>query len=625
MGLTRTSKNFKSKKDENKTKQNNNLIALLGNPNVGKSTLFNALTGLRQHTGNWPGKTVSNAEGSFSYKNKNYNIIDLPGIYSLNAYSEEEEIARDFLKTKDIDIILIVVDATSLERNLSLILETKKIKDNIIVCLNLLDEAKKKNITINIKKLEKELELPVIGMSARNKIGIKELLEKIDTYKYQKLEKEIISNIPKKSHTIYQNCVTENKTNYNSKTIKIDKILTSKKYGFPIMLLTLGFILWLTIIGANYPSELLHNFLFAIYDKLFILANTLNINPTIADFFLNGIYKVVAWVISVMLPPMAIFFPLFTLLEDLGYLPRIAFNLDKVFKKCGAHGKQSLTMCMGYGCNACGVIGCRIIKSKKEKLIAILTNVFAPCNGRFPTLIAIISIFLITTSNNKFTSSIISALILLGFILFSILITLLISKILSKTILKGTSSTFTLELPPYRKPKILSTITRSILDRTIFVLGRAIYITIPAGIIIWLLTNITINNNNILSYIISFLEPVGNLIGLDGSIIVAFLLGLPANEIVMPILLMTYSNLGTITDYNSLFELKNILINQGWTIITAISFLIFTICHFPCGTTIMTIKKETGSIKWTILAIIIPTLTGFVLCLLISNLLRLFI
>ena len=625
MGLTRTSKNFKSKKDENKTKQNNNLIALLGNPNVGKSTLFNALTGLRQHTGNWPGKTVSNAEGSFSYKNKNYNIIDLPGIYSLNAYSEEEEIARDFLKTKDIDIILIVVDATSLERNLSLILETKKIKDNIIVCLNLLDEAKKKNITINIKKLEKELELPVIGMSARNKIGIKELLEKIDTYKYQKLEKEIISNITKKSHTIYQSCVTENKTNYNSKTIKIDKILTSKKYGFPIMLLTLGFILWLTIIGANYPSELLHNFLFAIYDKLFILANTLNIHPTITDFFLNGIYKVVAWVISVMLPPMAIFFPLFTLLEDLGYLPRIAFNLDKVFKKCGAHGKQSLTMCMGYGCNACGVIGCRIIKSKKEKLIAILTNVFAPCNGRFPTLIAIISIFLITTSNNKFTSSIISALILLGFILFSILITLLISKILSKTILKGTSSTFTLELPPYRKPKILSTITRSILDRTIFVLGRAIYITIPAGIIIWLLTNITINNNNILSYIISFLEPVGNLIGLDGSIIVAFLLGLPANEIVIPILLMTYSNLGTITDYNSLFELKNILINQGWTIITAISFLIFTICHFPCGTTIMTIKKETGSIKWTLLAIIIPTLTGFVLCLLTSNLLRLFI
>ena len=282
-------------------------------------------------------------------------------------------------------------------------------------------------------------------------------------------------------------------------------------------------------------------------------------------------------------------------------------------------------MCMGYGCNACGVIGCRIIKSKKEKLIAILTNVFAPCNGRFPTLIAIISIFIVSGASNKFASSLLSALTLLGFILFSILITLIISKILSKTILKGTPSTFTLELPPYRKPKILSTIARSILDRTIFVLGRAIYITIPAGIIIWLLTNITINSNTILSYIVSFLEPVGHLIGLDGSILVAFLLGLPANEIVIPVLLMTYSELGTITDYNSLFELKNLLTSHGWTIITAISFLIFTICHFPCGTTIMTIKKETGSIKWTILAILIPTLTGFILCLLVANILRLFI
>ena len=625
MGLTRTSKNFKAKKKENQTKNNRNLIALLGNPNVGKSTLFNALTGLRQHTGNWPGKTVSNAEGTFSYKNKNYNIIDLPGIYSLNAYSEEEEIARDFLKSKDIDIILIVVDATSLERNLNLILETKNIKNNIIVCLNLLDEAKKKNISIDINKLQEELNLPVIGMSARNKTGINELLETINNYKKPTEANEKIINTTKKASDIYKKCLTENTSNYNNRTIKIDKILTSKKYGFPIMLLTLGIILWITIIGANYPSEILHNFLFYIYDKLYILANTLSINPTITDFFLNGIYKVVAWVISVMLPPMAIFFPLFTLLEDLGYLPRIAFNLDKVFKKCGAHGKQSLTMCMGYGCNACGVIGCRIIKSKKEKLIAILTNVFAPCNGRFPTLIAIISIFIVAGASNKFASSLLSALTLLGFILFSILITLIISKILSKTILKGTPSTFTLELPPYRKPKILSTIARSILDRTIFVLGRAIYITIPAGIIIWLLTNITINSSTILSYIVSFLEPVGHLIGLDGSILVAFLLGLPANEIVIPVLLMTYSELGTITNYNSLFELKNLLTSHGWTITTAISFLIFTICHFPCGTTIMTIKKETGSIKWTILAILIPTLTGFILCLLVANILRLFI
>lgn len=625
MGLTRNSKTFKTKKTENITKENKNIIVLLGNPNVGKTTLFNSLTGLRQHTGNWPGKTVSNAEGKIKIKNKTYNLIDLPGIYSLNAYSEEEQIAKNFIKNKNIDIILVVVDATSLERNLNLVLETKNIKNNIIVCLNLLDEAKKKNINIDIKKLEKKLNLPVIGMSAREKLGINKLIEKIENYKVPKQKDEYIINTEEKAKTIYENCVTLKEENYNKKTIKIDKILTSKKYGIPIMLLTLGIILWITIIGANYPSELLNKGLFYIYDKLLILLTNLGINITIIDFLLNGIYKVVAWVISVMLPPMAIFFPLFTLLEDLGYLPRIAFNMDKVFKKCGAHGKQSLTMCMGYGCNACGVIGCRIIQSKKEKLIAILTNVFSPCNGRFPTLIAIISIFLVSASSNKFASSTLSALTLLGLIIFSVLITLLISKILSKTILKGEPSSFTLELPSYRKPKILDTIIRSILDRTIFVLGRAIYISIPAGILIWLTANITINNVSILSYLSNFLEPLGSLIGLDGPILIAFLLGLPANEIVIPILLMAYTQMTSLTDYSSLTELKTLLSNNNWTIITAISFMIFTICHFPCGTTIMTIKKETSSMKWTLLSIIIPTITGLILCFIVSNILKIFI
>lgn len=621
MGLTKNSKKFKLRNKETETKENNNIIALLGNPNVGKTTLFNTLTGLHNHTGNWPGKTVSNSEGTLKTKSKTYNLIDLPGIYSLNPYSEEEIIAKEFIEQKDIDIILIVVDATSLERNLNLVLETRNIKNNIIVCLNLLDEAKKKNINIDIKKLEEELDLPVIGTIARNKKGIKELILKIESFKNKKESSDYIIDTESKAKEIYNKVVKLLDEDYNKRTIKIDKILTSRIYGIPIMILTLGIILWITIIGANYPSEALNKLFSIIYDKLFLLFNKWNINKTLTDLILNGIYKVISWVISVMLPPMAIFFPMFTLLEDLGYLPRISFNTDRVFKKCGTNGRQSLTMCMGYGCNACGVIGCRIINSTKEKLIAILTNVFSPCNGRFPSLIAITSIFLVTGLKNKFAKSLVSALILLGLIIFSFLITLLISKILSKNI-KGENSSFTLELPPYRKPKILDTIVRSILDRTIFVLGRAIAVSVPAGIIIWLLANITIKDTSILSYLEIITNPIGEFMGLDGAILLAFILGMPANEIVIPIMLMIYLQTSTLTDYSSLKELRTILINNNWTIITAISFLIFTICHFPCGTTILTIKKETNSLKWTILSVIIPTVTGITLCFIVSNFLK---
>ena len=614
MGLTRTSKKFKTKNKENITKHNNNIIALLGNPNVGKTTIFNTLTGLHSHTGNWPGKTVSHQEGTLKINNKTYNIIDLPGIYSLNAYSEEEEIARDFIKQKDIDLIIIVLDSTSLERNLNLVLQTKNIKNNIIVCINLLDEAKKKHIEINIEKLKRELELPVIGITAKDKKDINRLKNKIEKYKLDQKTTKHTENTEEKAKEIYRKCVKLKEKNYNKKTLKIDKIITSKKYGIPIMLLTLGIILWITIIGANYPSELLTKLFSYLYNKLFILFTNLNMNKTLIDFLLNGIFKITGWVISVMLPPMAIFFPLFTLLEDLGYLPRIAFNLDNAFKNCGTNGKQALTMCMGYGCNACGIIGCRIIKSKKEKLIAILTNVFSPCNGKFPTLIAIISIFLVSHTASKLTSSISAALLLLAIILISILITLIISKILSKTILKNESSEFTLELPPYRKPKILNTILRSIIDRTIFVLLRAIYITIPAGIIIWFLTNTTINDKNLLLMISNILENFGSFIGLDGTIVLAFILGLPANEIILPIILMIYTNSQALTNYTNLIDLNNILMQNNWTITTAICFIILLICHYPCGTTIATIKKETNSIKWTILAIILPTLVGLILC-----------
>lgn len=608
-------------KKHNKIKITKNL-ALLGNPNVGKSTLFNELTGLNQKTGNWPGKTVEHAKGTFIYKQKKYEIIDLPGTYSLEGYLEEEKVTANYLQNNKIDITIIVIDATAIERNLTLVLSTISKIDNIIVCVNLIDEAKKNNIIINYKKLQELLKVPVIKISARKKIGISDLLEEIENFKPNHKRNDI-KNIDKEASNIYKQTVQEEA--YNKKTLKIDKIVTSKKYGILIMLLTLGVILWITIIGANYISDYLNYILFKLLNIIENALNTLNINKTVIDITINGILKTVFWVISVMLPPMAIFFPLFSLLEDSGYLPRIAFNLDKTFKKCGTQGKQALTMCMGYGCNACGVIGCRIIKDKKEKLIAIITNCFSPCNGRFPTIIAMISIFITINIKNKLINSILSALILLGFILLSILITFIVSKILSKTILKTKKSTFTLELPPYRKPQIIKTIINSIKDKIIFVLARAIYVSVPAGLIIWILSNTNIQGTSLLLSISNTLDPFGQLLGLDGVIILALILGLPANEIVIPIIIMTYLAKNNITGYNSLQELRNLLINNNWTLTTALSFILITIFHFPCATTILTIKKETKSLKWTILSILIPTIIGIIICLLFSNIIKLFI
>ena len=697
--------------DITKTNEDDRIIAIAGNPNVGKSTVFNALTGAHQHTGNWPGKTVTNAQGTYTYKDKNFILVDIPGTYSIMANSVEEEVARDFICFGNPDSVVVVTDATCLERNLNLVLQILEITQNVVVCVNLLDEAKKKKISIDLDELSIQLGVPVVGTSARSKKGLDMLSEEIynvshrlketfyikteydeiiekcisileptvqdlvpdklnsrwistklldidedlsnslnsylgfdilanseietklneinDILNENNIDKElvrdrIVSKIVKKSELIYNSCIHLENESYNERDRKIDKILTSKLTGIPIMIAMLGVILWITIVGANYPSDVLSTFLFWIEDQLHILFSNINAPSWLDSMLISGVYRTLAWVVSVMLPPMAIFFPLFTLLEDSGYLPRVAFNMDKFFKKACAHGKQSLTMCMGFGCNACGVIGCRIIDSPRERLIAILTNNFVPCNGRFPTLIAIITMFFTGLMVSPL-QSVLSALILTSIIIFGIVLTLLISKLLSKTLLKGIPSSFALELPPYRRPQIGHVIIRSIFDRTLFVLARAVVVAAPAGLIIWLMSNIIIGDASLFNHCSNFLDPFAKLIGLDGVILLAFILGFPANEIVIPIIIMSYLSTGSILEFDNLESLKTLLVNNGWTYITAICTMLFSLIHFPCATTILTIKKETKSIKWTFAAFLIPTICGIIVCFIVANLLRFFV
>ena len=613
------------------------VIGLAGNPNTGKSTVFNSLTGLKQHTGNWPGKTVTNAQGTFTHKNVDYTLVDLPGTYSLMANSLDEEIARDFIISDLPQVTVIVADGTSLERNLNLALQILDITDNVVLCVNLMDEAHRKNIEIDLIKLEKILGVPVVGTSAQKKIGLEDLKNVIEdlvdgTIRTNPLRLNIedrdldhdekVAVIVRKSESIHDEVVRYGNKEYNSTDRKIDKILTSKSFGIPIMLLLLGVIFWITIVGANYPSEMLAKGLFYIEDRLSDLFIFLSIPMWIHDIFLLGIYRTLAWVVSVMLPPMAIFFPLFTFMEDLGYLPRIAFNLDRYFKKACAHGKQALTMCMGFGCNAAGVISCRIIDSPREKLIAIITNNFVPCNGRFPTLIILATIFF--ASYKGFLSSVIIAITLLLSILLGVGLTLFISKLLSKTLLKGLPSSFTLELPPYRKPQAGRIIVRSIFDRTIFVLARAVGVAAPAGLLIWLMANLGLGDMSLLNHVAGFLDPFARLIGLDGFILMAFILGLPANEIVIPILIMSYLSRGAMLELD-IPSMGQLFIDNGWTPITAICMIIFSINHWPCATTLWTIKKETNSLKWTFASFIIPTITGLVLCFLVAQGARIFL
>lgn len=693
----------------NKTPSQSITVAIAGNPNVGKSTIFNALTGMNQHTGNWTGKTVSTAQGFCKSEKHLYKLVDIPGTYSLLAHSFEEEVARNYLCFSKPQAVIVVCDATCLERNLNLVLQTLEITKNVIVCVNLLDEAKRKKITLDLELISKRLGVKVIGTVARSKKSIKQLLSALDqlidsqsvpaayTVKYPEiienaiqlsehilkeklngklnsrwlslklletdflLSKEIknylgddffsdlkvetavkrsanylkqngindsdlkdiiVSSTVKSAEEIIDGAIT-NGADQHSRDRRIDRILTSKLFGFPAMIILLALVFWITISGANYPSALLSDFLFGLGDYFYSLLKSAGAPLWLTEMLISGVWKTLSWVVGVMLPPMAIFFPLFTLLEDSGYLPRIAYNLDKPFKKCNACGKQALTVCMGFGCNAIGVSGCRIIDSPRERLLAILTNTFVPCNGRFPAIITVITMFFCIESGAY--SSILSAICLTLVIVLSICMTFIVTKILSLTALKGSRSSYILELPPYRKPQIAKVIVRSVFDRTLFVLARAVTVAAPAGLVIWIMANTYINGTSVLNYSTSFLDPFARLLGLDGVILIAFILGFPANEIVVPIIIMAYMQTGSLTELTNISAIYDLFVANGWTFVTAVSFILFSLLHWPCSTTVFTIKKETGSLKWTAVAVLLPTAVSITVCMLFNFFVNIFI
>lgn len=688
-------------------------VALCGNPNVGKSTVFNALTGLRQHTGNWAGKTVESARGRVRGGEADWTLNDLPGAYSLLNGSPEEVVAGDFLAYQPLDAAVAVCDATCLRRNLNLALQAAQLCPRTVVCVNMMDEAEKRGIVVDLERLEAALGVPVVGASAGRGRGLRELKRRVtqaaeggsepqggapaagskaaplqvrygdeleaaldalapllarrvpalacgaarfqalrllagddaalDTLAAhipaadreaalaelrlllaacrergltaERVTVEVVGRLYAVAEEACRDSVREPENRAaRDGQLRLDRALCDKRVSVPLMLCLLAVVFFITLRGANAPSAWLSDTLLGWEPAILGWLLAVGVPQWLSLALTQGVYRVMAWVVSVMLPPMAIFFPLFTLLEDFGFLPRVAFNLDRCFQRCRACGKQALCICMGFGCNAVGVIGCRIIQSPRERLIAILTNSFVPCNGRFPTLIALIGIFFVTVGG--LAGTLLSALALVGLIVLAVLMTLAASYLLSRTVLRGMPSAFSLELPPFRRPRVAQVLVRSLLDRTLFVLGRAVAVAAPAGLILWLLANVSVGGAPLLTLVSGFLDPLGRLMGMDGVILLAFVLGFPANEIVLPIAMMIYLSQGALADTGGLEALGALLAANGWTARTALCAAIFSMFHWPCSTTLITIRRETKSMRWTALAALLPTLIGFVLCVL---------